>query len=185
MLIADVWRERWNGSVCSLQRDYRPEDVKGLYLSGEKDRVLGLVTWHVVADEAEIVSLDALVPARGFGPWLLAMAESNLKRNGIARAMVCTTNDNLAAHGLYLRNGYRLVGVHLNAACQLRERKPSLPERGRHGLVIKDLWEFAKELSGHGMKAAARAKLAEQDAGAVSRQPNAAVAGFGHVAQAT
>lgn len=147
--IEPVWRERWGVPVVSIAHEYRPEDVEGLLLVAPGGRVLGLVTWAVAGESGEsgeIVTLDAFEEGRGHGGRLLGAAEAELGRRGVARVRIVTSNDNPRALGMYVRRGYRLVRLHVDAVCEMRRRKPRVPELGRGGIPLRDLWELEKHL---------------------------------------
>lgn len=144
-LIESIWR-RWGLPIVSTERTYLPGDVAGLYLEGGADGLCGLVTWAVQESMAEVVSLDAFEPGRGFGARLLGAAEAILKSSGVERVFLITTNDNLDALRFYLRQGYRLVRIHPDAMDRVRKIKPSVPENGKGGVPLRDMWELEKPL---------------------------------------
>lgn len=143
--IVEAWRERWGGElIVSPRRDYRPEDVEGLVATGGNGAVLGLVTWHLEAGEAEVVSLDALVPGKGYGRALLRNAVDRLREMGAERIVLFTTNDNVDAIRMYLLEGWRVVRIHLDAMDAVRAKKPEVPRTGLHGLPLQDMWELER-----------------------------------------
>ncbi|HEU4758618.1 MAG TPA: GNAT family N-acetyltransferase, partial [Dehalococcoidia bacterium] len=144
-LIEELWRERWGLPIVSVQREYQPADVEGLAWR-EGEEVSGLVTWAVDGDRAEIVSLDAFQPGRRIGARLMEAAEAELRRRGVRWLRVVTTNDNHRALGFYVRRGYRLVRLHLDAMDRVRERKPQVPATGNEGISLRDMWELEKVL---------------------------------------
>lgn len=144
-LIADVWRASWGGVVVSRDHVYLPVDVEGLALYDD-GRLLALATFSVEGSVAEVVSLDALERSHGNGPALLGEVERRLAARGVKRSWLLTTNDNIAAIGVYLRGGYRLVAVHLDAMDEVRRIKPAVPLIGENGIPLRDTWEFEKVL---------------------------------------
>ena len=112
----------------------------------EKEAVLGLVTWAVDGERAEITSLDALQPGRRIGARLMEAAEAELRRRGVRTLRVVTTNDNPRALAFYLRQDYRLVRLHLDAMDHVRRLKPQVPLTGNEGVPLRDMWELEKEL---------------------------------------
>ncbi len=140
------WRRLWGLPVVSLNRHYEPADVEGLVYRDDGGEVTGLVTWHVDGDCAEIVTVDAFEQGRHVGGRLLRGAEEELRKQGAERVRIMTTNDNLRAIAFYVRSGYRLVAVHLDAMKRVREVKPGLPETGLDGLPLRDVIELVKEL---------------------------------------
>lgn len=146
--IPTAWADEWGEFVVSEGRIYRPGDVEGLALVAEDGRRLALVTWAIHGDAAEIVSLNAFQPGHGYGREVLTEAERRLAARGIARLWLITTNDNLQAIGVYLRAGWRLTAVHLDAMDAVRALKPHIPLVGEHSLPLRDEWRFEKEIDG-------------------------------------
>jgi GNAT superfamily N-acetyltransferase len=144
--IDEQWKRLWGLPVVSLDRQYEPADVEGLVYRDDGGAPQGLVTWRLDGDRAEIVTLDAFEQGRHIGGRLLNGAEEELRRRGVTRLTIMTTNDNLRAISFYVRHGYRIVAVHLDAMDRVRQIKPSVPERGLDGLPLRDVIELAKEL---------------------------------------
>jgi GNAT superfamily N-acetyltransferase len=144
--IDEQWRRLWGLPVVSLERDYQPTDVEGLVYRDDRGVPQGLITWHADGDQAEIVTVDAFEQGRHVGGRLLSGAEEELRRRGVGQAMIRTTNDNLRAIAFYVRHGYRIVAVHLDAMERVRQLKPEVPETGHDGLPLRDAIELAKEL---------------------------------------
>ncbi len=144
--IDEQWRRLWGLPVVSLNREYGPADVEGLVYRDDGGAPLGLVTWHADGGRAEIVTIDAFEQGRHVGGRLLNGAEEELRRRGAKRATIMTTNDNLRAIAFYVRHGYRIVAVHLDAMERVRRIKPAVPKTGQDGLPLRDAIELAKEL---------------------------------------
>ncbi len=144
--IDEQWSRLWGLPVISLDRDFQPTDVEGLVYRDDGGAAQGLVTWHVDGDLAEIVTVDAFEQGRHVGGRLLNGAEEELRRRGARQATIMTTNDNLRAIAFYVRHGYRIVAVHLDAMERVRQLKPALPQTGQDGLPLRDVIELAKEL---------------------------------------
>jgi ribosomal protein S18 acetylase RimI-like enzyme len=140
------WREFSGGPpVVALLREYEAADVTGGLALREGD-VSGLVTWFVDGELGEIVSVHADPPSSGGGSVLMDAAENELRQLGVRRVVLATTSDNAKALGFYIRRGYRLTRVHLNAMDRVRRLKPRVPATGRDGLPLQDMWELAKML---------------------------------------
>ncbi len=144
--IDEEWRRLWGLPVVSLDREYQPADVAGLVYRDGGGAPQGLITWHVEGDRAEIVTVDAFEQGRHIGGRLLDGAEEELRRLGVRQATIMTTNDNLRAIAFYVRHGYRMIAVHLDAMDRVRAIKPEVPEAGHDGLPLRDVIELAKEL---------------------------------------
>jgi GNAT superfamily N-acetyltransferase len=144
-IVYEHWK-RWGLPVVSLRRNYMPEEVSGLAILDGDETVKALVTWNIEGKKAELVSLDAFPPGEGMGSLALQAAEKALAAAGIARIWLITTNNNLRAINFYLRRGYRLVAVHLNAMERVRRVKPQIPMADRNGILLRDLFEFERIL---------------------------------------
>lgn len=143
--VAAAWAGEWGEFVVTEGRVYRPGDVEGLVLVAG-DGPLAMVTWAVHGDAAEIVSLSAFEPGHGYGGQALAEAERSLAARGITRLWLNTTNDNFQAVAVYLRAGWRLTAVHLDAMDAVRALKPTIPRIGKHDLPLRDEWRFEKRV---------------------------------------
>ena len=144
--IDEQWRRLWGLPAVSLDREYRPTDVEGLVYRDDGGVPQGLVTWRVDGDGGEIVTVDAFEQGRHVGGRLLNGAEEELRRRGARGVTIMTTNDNLRAIAFYVRHGYRIVAVHLDAMERVRLLKPAVPETGQDGLPLRDVIELVKEL---------------------------------------
>ncbi len=146
-LIARLWEEHWGLPIITADREYMPPDVEGLVYRAQDGRTLGLVTWAVDGQRAEIVSLNALETGRRIGSRLMDAAEEELRRRGVRTAHLVTTNDNPRGLSFYVRRGYRLVRLHLDAMDQVRRTKPQVPTTGNDGIPLRDMWGLEKPLS--------------------------------------
>jgi ribosomal protein S18 acetylase RimI-like enzyme len=127
----------------------------GLVAEVDGDPV-GLVTWRVQSDpapatsmSAEITALAVAAPARGggVGRAMLEGALRWLRERAARRVWLVTTNDNLAALGLYQSVGFRLVARRPGAVDEARRTiKPSIAEVSENGIPIRDELELAKQL---------------------------------------
>ena len=141
------WEESWWLPVVSIGRTYQPEDVSGLVWRDEWGEPQGLITWHIDGDHAEIVSVDAYQQGRHIGGRLLDGAEAALRKRGVRRATIVTTNDNLRAIAFYVRRGYRIVRLALDDMDRVREIKPKVPLLGNDNIPLRDMLELEKDLT--------------------------------------
>jgi GNAT superfamily N-acetyltransferase len=141
------WRQFTGGPpVVGVLREYIPSEVEGVHWQDPGSGRTGVVTWWVDGDQAEIVSVHAEPAGGGAGTRLMDAAEEELRRRGVKRAVLATTNDNARALNFYIRRGYRLVRLHLDAMDRVRAAKPRVPATGRDGVPLQDMWELKKEL---------------------------------------
>ncbi len=101
------------------------------------DEIIGLITYRIVNDEMEILSLDSVHKKRGVGTILLNETIDKAKDCRCKRIKVITTNDNLNALKFYQKHGFELVKIHRNAVDVARKLKPSIPLIGNDGIPLK------------------------------------------------
>jgi ribosomal protein S18 acetylase RimI-like enzyme len=100
-------------------------------------RPAGLASYAVRGDECELVTIKSLREGRGVGRALLDAVRDAAFEAGCTRLWLVTTNDNLRALELYQRFGMEIVAFHRHAVTEARRHlKPSIPERGAHGIPI-------------------------------------------------
>jgi len=145
-------RERWGDeTVVGHGEVTRPADLPG-FLALEGDRIVGLATYRVVGDAAELVTIDSLAPDPGIGTALLDEVEREAGRSGSASVWLVTTNDNLPALRFYQMRGYRIVNVDPGAVDRARALKPAIPLLGHDGIPIRDEIMLANRLPPAGQK---------------------------------
>jgi GNAT superfamily N-acetyltransferase len=140
--ICSLLIERW-GSTEVISRGVL-QDASRLpgFVAWAGDKPLGLVTYHIVEDECEIVTLDSLVAGMGVGTALIEAVLTQAKNIGCRRAWLITTNDNLRAMHFYQNRGFHLVAIHADIIREYRKLKPSIPETGMDGFPIRHEIEF-------------------------------------------
>lgn len=97
--------------------------------------ILGMVTWAIIHNRFEILSLDSLHPNQGIGSHLLASAE-------VSPLPVIIPSNNLNALAFYQKRGYQLTQVFPDAVAKARDIKPSIPFISDNGLPIRDELEL-------------------------------------------
>lgn len=128
--------------IVSRGRKVYPTEIEGFYATDETGTRLGLVTFEIIGDQCEVVTLDAFVKFSGLGTRLLEKAKEVAIERGCRRLWLITTNDNLDAIRFYQRRGMTIAAVHINALACSRKLKPSIPETGQHGIALRDEIEF-------------------------------------------
>ncbi len=111
-------------------------NADGFYAT-EDNEIVGLITYRVVQNEMEILSLDSLNEKKGIGTSLLDKAIQTAKDVGCLRIMLITTNDNLSALQFYQKRGFDIIRLHHNAVEESRKIKPQIPLTGSNGIPIK------------------------------------------------
>jgi ribosomal protein S18 acetylase RimI-like enzyme len=104
------------------------------FLDGQR---AGLASYAVRGDECELVTIRSLREGHGVGRALLDAVRAAAVEARCTRLWLITTNDNLRALKLYQRWGMEIVAFHRHAITEARRHlKPSIPERGAHGIPI-------------------------------------------------
>ena len=145
-LIDDFIMEHW----FSMDMVVHGESVnlgtaEGMFASDDNG-IVGLVTYRIVGNEMEILSLDSLLEKTGIGTCLLDNALKIAKDIGCSRVMLITTNDNLSALQFYQKHGFDIIKFHHNAVEESRKIKPQIPLTGSNGIPIKHEIELEMKL---------------------------------------
>jgi ribosomal protein S18 acetylase RimI-like enzyme len=122
--------------VARLGELVDPTELPGLiaFLDGQRT---GLASYAVRGEECELVTIRSLREGRGVGRALLDAVRDAAVAAGCTRLWLITTNDNLRALELYQRWGMEIIAFHRHAVTEARRHlKPSIPERGAHGIPI-------------------------------------------------
>ena len=116
------------------------------YYAIEGDEITGLITYRIIDDEMEILSLDSLRENEGIGTALLDKVAHKAAEVGCARIMLITTNDNLSALRFYQKRGFDMVKLYRNALEHSRKIKPEIPLIGENGIPLKHEIELEMRL---------------------------------------
>ncbi len=109
---------------------------------GESGGIIGLATYIVSGDTAELMSLDSLIENRGIGTMLLSRVVEQARSRGCRRVVLITTNDNLRAIGFYQKHGFDMSAFYRNALDRSRELKPEIPLVGLDNIPLRHELEF-------------------------------------------
>lgn len=113
----------------------------------EDGAVAGVLTYDVVGDNCEILTLHAARQWSGMGSELVVTAGGLAAAAGCRRLWVVTTNDNVDALRFYQRRGFRLTDIRCGAVDLARRTlKPQIPLTGNYGIPIRDEIELAQDL---------------------------------------
>jgi ribosomal protein S18 acetylase RimI-like enzyme len=138
---ADSWSQP---VVARLGELVDPTQLPGFIALMDGERA-GLASYAVRGEECELVTIRSLHEGRGVGRALLGAVRDAAIEAGCTRLWLITTNDNLRALELYQRWGMEIVAFHRHTVTEARRHlKPSIPERGAHGIPIAH--EFELEL---------------------------------------
>ena len=145
-LVNQFFIDNWYSTDMSI----RGKIIDGTKLDGfllqEGNTIIGLVTYIVVEDICEIVSLDSKRENLGIGSVLLKEVEKFAMDNNCKKMRLITTNDNMKALQFYQKRGYCLTRLYPNAMEEVRKIKPDVPVRGDNDIPLRDEIELEKVL---------------------------------------
>ncbi len=133
-LVAELWGSELvavHGSVL------RPAELPG-FIAERSRRVVGLLTYQVLGDVLEIVTLNAIERRVGIGTMLIEAAAGAARRFRCHEVRLTTTNDNIDALRFYQRRGFRLAELRPGAVDRSRQEKPQIPRVGDYGIPLHD-----------------------------------------------
>lgn len=116
------------------------------WLAERDGEVFGLLTYRITGSMADLVTINAFAGG-GVGGELITALVGDLRRAGVTRLRVTTTNDNTRALRFYQRAGFRLSALRVDAVSESRRTKPQIPEIGADGIPIRDELELVMEIS--------------------------------------
>lgn len=141
--------ELWSGDVVvGRGRRWAHGEQPALVAVDASGERVGVATYAVEGDTAELVTLNALRPGTGAGRRLVEAVAAVARAAGAVRLRVMTTNDNLAALRLYQRAGFRLAELRPGAVDEARRAlKPGIPLTGNDGIPIRDEIDLVLDLA--------------------------------------
>ncbi|MEW5994924.1 MAG: GNAT family N-acetyltransferase, partial [Candidatus Zixiibacteriota bacterium] len=128
--------------IVTRGRKVYPTEIEGFCAVDDNGEPVGLVTFEIIGDQCEAVTLDAFRKFSGVGTALMEKVREVATERGCRRLWLITTNDNLEAIRFYQRRGFTIAAVHVNALAHSRKLKPSIPEIGLYGIPLRDEVEF-------------------------------------------
>ena len=132
--LVEVIAQQWGLPVVSISGIHDPGESPG-FLFEIDGRPVGAVTYAVVGDECEVVTLNSGVDGQGIGRALMTEAAKSATEAGCRRLWLITTNDNIRAIEFYQRFGMNLAALHRNFVDEVRRHKPGLPTAEGDGVI--------------------------------------------------
>ena len=137
-MLAWLVAELWGSEIVAVHgSSLRPAELGG-FIAERSQRLVGLLTYQLVGNVLEIVTLNAIDRRAGIGTMLIEAAVSKARRFGCGEVRLTTTNDNVDALRFYQRRGFRLAEVRPGADNQARQQKPEIPRVGDYGIPLHD-----------------------------------------------
>ncbi len=140
--VRELMLERWGSEkVVSRGVLYETGELPG-FAAIMDIRPAGLITYNIMEDNCEIITLDSLIENIGIATALIDEVKRVADKNGCARLWLITTNDNIHAIRFYQKRGFTIAMIHCDAIEHSRRLKPQIPLIGRDGIPIRDEIEF-------------------------------------------
>ncbi len=112
------------------------------------DTISALVTFQIVDQSCEIVTLNSEIENSGYATELMKKVVSVAMKERCERVWLITTNDNTHAIRFYQKRGFDWVAFHRNSMVKSRKIKPEIPRYGVDAIPIDHEVEFELRLSG-------------------------------------
>ncbi len=144
--LRQFWTEHWSGEfIVTHGVLHHPDEVEG-FVVGDENFWDGLITFKILGDDCEVLSLDGLKEGQGIGTMLLRKVIEEARSRSCKRVFLITTNDNLYALGFYQRRDFEMVSVHRGALNETRKIKPAIPIIGQNHIPLRDEIELEMNL---------------------------------------
>ena len=139
-------RERWpHELLVGRGRVHQTSELSALIAVVDCERV-GLLTYVIEGEVAELVTLDAFRPRLGVGATLIEGLAERASRASARRLVAMVTNDNVRGLRYYQRLGFHLEELRAGAMDEVRARKPWIPGAGQDGIPVRDEIELVRDL---------------------------------------
>lgn len=116
--------------------------IDGTILNGliiyYKKQIIGLITYRIINNECEILSLNSLKENKGLGTLMLTKVIDIAKKSKCKRIFLITTNDNIQALSFYQKRNFTLSNIYIDSIKFSRKLKPEIPLIGNNNIPIRD-----------------------------------------------
>lgn len=119
--------------------------LSGFYIERDNS-IIGLITFRILNNLCEIISLDSLNEHQGIGSRLLSQVVNTAIEHSCSAVTLITTNDNLNALQFYQKRGFALSKLYCNSLENSRKLKPEIPTIGENGIPLRDELELTLNL---------------------------------------
>jgi GNAT superfamily N-acetyltransferase len=145
-MLAWLVAELWGSEIIAVHgASLRPAELGG-FIAERSGRMAGLLTYQLVGNTLEIVTLNAIERRVGIGTVLIEAAVGKARRFGCAEVRLTTTNDNVDALRFYQRRGFRLAELRPGAVDRSRQQKPEIPPVGDYGIPLHDELDLTRQV---------------------------------------
>ena len=140
--VLEIIRGWGSDFIVTRGRKVYAAELPGFVAELSDGNKVGLVTYEVIGDQCEIVTLDVFEKLHGIGTLLTQQVRDAAASEGCTRLWLITINDNIDAIRFYQKRGFSIAAVHVNSLELSRKLKPSIPKYGQHNIPMRDEIEF-------------------------------------------
>jgi Acetyltransferases len=144
--LKELFIRKWHSEVMVSRGQTHSVEKLEAILAWDADKIVGILTFDIRNNQAEIVSLDSFDEGKGIGTKLLDFGLNHFKTLKVNRVWLITTNDNCYAIRFYQKRGWDMMKIHWNAIEKARKIKPDIPLVGYDGIPILHEIEFEYSL---------------------------------------
>ena len=137
-----ILKDEWNCPPSVSRGKVIDTTILPVFIFIKDEVIKGVVTYNIVDEECEIVTLNSFEENRGIGTALINAVLDVARKNNCKRLWLITTNDDINAIRFYQKKGFDLKAAHINAIELSRKLKPSIPLIGMDNIPIKHELEF-------------------------------------------
>ncbi|MCM3627117.1 GNAT family N-acetyltransferase [Paenibacillus glycanilyticus] len=142
--LRELWVREWGGeTVISKGKEHHFKDLN-IVIAWIDGKRVGAATYRIEANESELTSINSTAGDLGIESKLITAVEQTVKKSGVNRFWLITTNDNIDALRFYQKRGYRVIAIYPNAVIESRKLKPAIPLLGNYNIPIQDEIELEK-----------------------------------------
>ena len=145
-VIRNLFIREWKSDVMVSRGHQHFVDKLEIIIAIQEGEILGILTFSISENQAEIVSLDSFSEGNGIGTKLLDFTLNQFNNLNLDRIWLITSNDNCKAMRFYQKRGWKIVDIHLNAIEDARKIKPEIPLLGYDEIPILHEIEFEYSL---------------------------------------
>jgi len=128
--------------IVSRGKTYRTEDLDGILVYDDNNKIIGLGLYDIKNNNCEIVLLETFVQNKGIGTQIIERIKEIAKTKHCKKIRLITSNDNINAIKFYQKRGFCIANIYINAMEEARKIKPEIPYIGDYGIPIRDEIEF-------------------------------------------
>lgn len=134
--VKELFIREWHSDLMVSKGYSHYVDNLDSIIAKEEGDLVGILTYHFINNEIELVSLDSFDEGKGIGSQLLDFSLQYFKTLHPKRIWLITTNDNCHAIRFYQKRGWKMVNFYINAIEDSRKIKPEIPLIGYDGIPI-------------------------------------------------